>query len=50
MSKSNLKRESVMGVRYSKDDVNRLKSKAKDVGLDVSTYVRYVSLNSLENE
>jgi predicted DNA binding CopG/RHH family protein len=50
MSSNNSKRENVMGVRYSKDDVRRLKTKAKDVGLDVSTYVRYVSLNSLKDE
>lgn len=37
-----------MGVRYTSEDINKLKSKAGDVGLDVSTYVRYVSLNSLK--
>ncbi|WP_423738347.1 plasmid mobilization protein [Christiangramia sabulilitoris] len=44
------KRSSIMGVRYKSEDVTRLKSKAEKVGLDVSTYVRYVSLNSLESE
>jgi len=49
MSNSKLKRSAVMGVRYTNEDVQKLKNKAKDVGLDVSTYVRYISLNSIKD-
>jgi predicted DNA binding CopG/RHH family protein len=50
MNKDTNKRTSVMGVRFTPEDVTRLRDKAGKVGLDVSTYVRYTSLNSLESE
>jgi predicted DNA binding CopG/RHH family protein len=42
------KRDSVMGVRFDSADKKRLKEKANKVGLDVSTYVRYIALKSIE--
>ena len=50
MSNSKLKRTATMGVRFTEEDAEKLKTKAKDVGLDVSTYVRYISLKSMKDD
>jgi predicted DNA binding CopG/RHH family protein len=38
-----------IGVRIKRRDKERLKEKADKVGLDVSTYIRYIALESLND-
>lgn len=44
-----MKKDEQMHIRYSSEDLQKLRNKAKEVGLNVSTYVRHVSLKSLKN-
>ncbi|MGM0934037.1 MAG: plasmid mobilization protein [Bacteroidota bacterium] len=50
MEKNKIHRARTMSVRYNDNDITRLKMKAQKEGLDVSTYVRHISLKSLKNE